>query len=462
MKVFLLLTSLVIIACAACNNSNSTDNSITEKSIKRNTSITKANSYSDLFLDSATVEQFITQQKVDDTTAAAIRDFYNARNFEFAWFVSDGLTEQALAFHSLYDYSTDSSRKYLDNKLDKLMTDDSLTVDAADPDIKKTELMLTWRFTRYIRTAYKDEDTRAYMLEHAIPAQKMSVNQLAKTILSDKDDKVDNSYYQAMKKQLKTLVDSSQHISDSVATAKDSLINKMKLVLINLERMRWLPAEPKGRLILVNIPEFRLHAFNGNAKDFDMDVVVGKEGHSTVMFSGNLNQVVFSPYWNIPPSIVRKEIVPAMNRNKDYLKEKNMEITGEENGLPVVRQLPGEKNELGKVKFLFPNSFHIYFHDTPHKELFNRDKRASSHGCIRLSDAKKMAEYVLQNQPEWTPEAIDSAMNSGKEHYVRVKDPVPVLIYYFTSWVDENGVVQSREDIYGHDRKLENRLFTAN
>jgi murein L,D-transpeptidase YcbB/YkuD len=190
-----------------------------------------------------------------------------------------------------------------------------------------------------------------------------------------------------------------------------------------------------------------------------MDIVVGKEGHSTVMFSGNLNQVVFSPYWNLPENIVKQEVLPQIEKNSQYLAENNMEITGEEDGVPVIRQLPGDKNQLGKIKFLFPNRFNIYFHDTPFKDLFNRDKRAFSHGCIRLREPVKLAEYLLVDQPEWTPAKIDSAMNSGKEKYVRVKEPVPVLIYYYTAWVDDNNQLQFRDDIYGHDERLAKKMF---
>ena len=138
-----------------------------------------------------------------------------------------------------------------------------------------------------------------------------------------------------------------------------------------------------------------------------------------------------------------------------------MEITGEEGGLPVIRQLPGEKNSLGKVKFLFPNSFNIYFHDTPSKSLFNKDKRAYSHGCIRLADPVKMANYLLKEQPEWTPERIQQAMNTGKERYVKLKDPVPVFISYYTAWVDERGVLHFAEDIYGHDAHMAKKMFVG-
>jgi murein L,D-transpeptidase YcbB/YkuD len=224
--------------------------------------------------------------------------------------------------------------------------------------------------------------------------------------------------------------------------------------------MRWLAANPTGNLIVVNIPEFVLHVYEGKNKAFSMNVVVGKEGHNTMMFNGDLNQVVFSPYWNVPQSIVQKEILPAMSRNPNYLASQDMEVTGNEDGVPVIRQRPGGKNALGRVKFLFPNSFNIYFHDTPSKSLFTKDKRAYSHGCIRLSDPVKMANYVLKDQPEWTPEKIEEAMNSGVEKFVRVKNPIPVIITYYTAWVDENGQLNFREDIYGHDASLAQKMFT--
>jgi murein L,D-transpeptidase YcbB/YkuD len=236
---------------------------------------------------------------------------------------------------------------------------------------------------------------------------------------------------------------------------------RVQQILINMDRMRWMPSRPSGDLILVNIPEFVLHVMDGTKKVFDMNVVVGKEGHNTVIFTGDLNQVVFSPYWNVPESIVEKEILPALAKNPNYLADNNMEQTGTENGFPVVRQLPGPENSLGRVKFLFPNSFDIYFHDTNAKDLFNKDKRAYSHGCIRLAEPEKMARYLLRNDASWTPERIEEAMNSGKEKYVKLKDPVPVFISYHTAWVDEEGRLNFREDIYNHDSDLSKKMFTA-
>jgi murein L,D-transpeptidase YcbB/YkuD len=230
-------------------------------------------------------------------------------------------------------------------------------------------------------------------------------------------------------------------------------------LLVNMNRLLWLPPQLPDHYIQVNIPEFMLHAYEGDNNVFDMPVVVGREGTSTMMFSGDMNNVVFSPYWNVPESIVKKEIVPGMERNPDYLESHHMEITGKRNDLPVVRQLPGEDNSLGKVKFLFPNSYDIYLHDTNAKYLFDRNKRAFSHGCIRLADAEKMANYVLRNDATWDSVKIHEAMNSTEEKWVKLKEQEPVLITYLTTWVDESGKLNIREDIYGHDAAAIAKLF---
>jgi murein L,D-transpeptidase YcbB/YkuD len=138
-----------------------------------------------------------------------------------------------------------------------------------------------------------------------------------------------------------------------------------------------------------------------------------------------------------------------------------MEIVSQNGPLPTIRQKPGQNNALGKVKFLFPNSFDIYFHDTPSKSLFERSMRAFSHGCIRLAEPEKMANYLLRNQPEWTPERISEAMNKGEEETVKLKEVVPVVITYYTAWVDDSGRLNFRDDIYGHDKKLATKMFRS-
>lgn len=231
---------------------------------------------------------------------------------------------------------------------------------------------------------------------------------------------------------------------------------RIQQILINMERIRWMPAAPSTDYILVNIPEFSMHVYESGKLSFNMNVVVGSEANSTVIFSGTLNQIVFSPYWNIPPSIMKKEILPGIRRSSNYLARHNMEWNG-----GSVRQKPGKANSLGLVKFLFPNSYNIYLHDTPSKSLFGESQRAFSHGCIRLSDQKKLAEFLLRRDSTWTEEKITTAMNSGKEKYVRLrgKNEIPVFIGYFTSWVDQNGLLNFRKDVYGHDKKMAERLF---
>ncbi|MCF2489113.1 murein L,D-transpeptidase [Dyadobacter sp. CY347] len=233
---------------------------------------------------------------------------------------------------------------------------------------------------------------------------------------------------------------------------------RIRQMLINMERIRWVPAAPATDYILVNIPEYRLHMYEKGQLAFSMNAVVGSQVHSTVIFSGKLNQIVFSPYWNVPPSILKKEILPGIKRNRNYLARHNMEWNGSS-----VRQKPGNSNSLGLVKFLFPNSYNIYLHDTPSKSLFSESQRAFSHGCIRLSEPKKLAEFLLRRDSTWTTDKITAAMNSGKEKYVRLRgsNEIPVFIGYFTAWVDHTGKLNFRKDIYGHDQKMAERLFAS-
>ena len=238
------------------------------------------------------------------------------------------------------------------------------------------------------------------------------------------------------------------------------VVYRIKQLLINLSRMRLMVQEPEGKFIYVNIPEYQLHVTEKGHKIFDMPVVVGKQGNNTRSFAGNMNQVVFAPHWNIPENIIREEIAPELENNPNYLEEHHMELNGNlPDGSPAIRQKPGADNALGRVKFLFPNSFDIYFHDTPAKSFFEKDKRAYSHGCIRLSDPVKLAKYVLQDDKKWNEAAINTALNDTVEKFVAIKEPIPVLITYYTAWTDENGQLHFAEDIYGHDKALASKMF---
>lgn len=225
-------------------------------------------------------------------------------------------------------------------------------------------------------------------------------------------------------------------------------------IVVNMERSRWVPVDLSGDYIVINIPEFKLHVYEKDSVAWSMNVVVGQPAHKTVIFNGDMKYIVFSPYWNVPASIKNKEILPAIRRNKNYLSSHNMEWY--DGG--SIRQKPGPNNSLGLVKFLFPNSHSIYLHDTPAKSLFGETDRAFSHGCIRLSEPQRLAEYLLRNDTTWNKDKIVAAMNAGKEKYVTLKNPVPVFIAYFTAWVDRKGQLNFRNDIYGRDPRITDML----
>ncbi len=247
---------------------------------------------------------------------------------------------------------------------------------------------------------------------------------------------------------------------------------RIEQITLNMERWRWLPESLGDRHIIVNVPMYQLEVYENGHVVLPMRVVAGKTDNPTPMFMDRMESVVFSPYWNVPPNIARNETIPAAMSDPAYLARNNMELVkgnrvvspgsvsweAVEAGDYTFRQRPGEKNSLGNVKFLFPNQFDVYLHDTPADSLFARTERGFSHGCVRLEKPLELAEYVLRAQPEWTRERILSAMHSGSEKWVTLKQPLPVYILYMTAWVNPDGAVQFREDIYGHDQKQEKLL----
>lgn len=524
----IILTSLFFIQCQRKE----------AKKIARDITITPKNAVTKLLIDSMELEKYIIGAKLEDSSALRLRNFYNSRNFQFAWLTEKGLAEQTRVFYALdksYDSTSRDSAKnelLLRSQLSGLMTKDT-TILAASPALVKLELELTQHFFNFVTNAYAGKVDPA-ALQWYIPRKKINAVALLDSLVAKKGAGVAewepvNNYYKTLNKELirwysiqkrgswpqldaaalkpikegdsgavvlqfkQRLIDfgdldakdsTSVYTAEVTAAVKkaqlqfgyrqtgkpDRLLltalnapveSRIQQMLINLERIRWSPLMPEGKLILVNIPEYKLHVFEAKKEVLNMGIVVGKAANKTVIFSNTLKNIVFSPYWNIPPSIVRAEVLPAMRKNRNYLAQKNMEQYGFSDGLPLIRQKPGNTNSLGRVKFLFPNSYNIYLHDTPAKSLFSEDKRAFSHGCIRLAKPKTLAEYLLTDRPEWTTEKITQAMNSKKEVWVTMKTPVPVIIAYFTSWVDKNGLINFREDIYGHDQKMAEQLFPA-
>ena len=507
-----------------------------EKKVERDITITPANAVTRLMVDSIQMENYISTQQLEDSAANRLRNFYNSRNFQFAWVAENGLAEQAKVFYELDKSYVSSSRdstnadQALHRQLGDLLSKDTV-IRTVSPALVNLELSLTQHFFNFVSYAYAGKLDPA-ALQWYIPRKKIDAVALLDSLVAKKGEGIEswepvNRYYKTLHKELvrwytiqqkdkwePIIPEKSKKLRAGdtgmvITKIKQRLINfgdldpqdttpvfnatltaavkkaqqqfglgqsgiadrsliaalnvpiesRIQQMLINLERMKWTPSIPDSRLILVNIPEYKLHVFEGGKEVLYMGIVVGKAANKTVIFSNQLKNIVFSPYWNIPPSIVRAEILPAMRSNRNYLAQKNMEQYGKSEGLPLIRQKPGNTNSLGRVKFLFPNSYNIYLHDTPAKSLFAEEKRAFSHGCIRLAQPKKLAQYLLADRKEWSDAAIDKAMNSKSEIWVNMKQPVPVFITYFTSWVDKDGLLNFRDDLYGHDQVMAGKMF---
>jgi murein L,D-transpeptidase YcbB/YkuD len=256
-----------------------------------------------------------------------------------------------------------------------------------------------------------------------------------------------------------------------VAEMNVPIERRIAQIELNLERWRWLPRDLGARHIFVNIPDMRLDVWDHDRIPLSMRVVVGKKDTPTPIFNDRMTYVVFSPYWNVPPDIASKETLPAVMSDPGFLARTNMEVVDKSGALvdpstidlsnPAeyrFRQRPGSDNSLGLVKFMFPNQYNVYLHDTPADSLFARASRSFSHGCVRVEQPERLAEYVLGDQPDWTTERIGEAMHGGEEKTVKLKAPLPVYITYLTARVSPDGLVQFRKDVYDVDSSQKARL----
>ncbi len=264
----------------------------------------------------------------------------------------------------------------------------------------------------------------------------------------------------------------------TIAQLNTPLSFRVQQLQLTLERYRWLPPGFPEPPIVVNIPEFRLRTLRRQpASVLSMKVVVGKAyGHHTPVLSGYMRYLIFRPYWNVPISIQRAELIPKIERDRNYLASNDFEVVdtdrtvvtdgtvsddvldGLRSGALNIRQKPGPKNALGLVKFIFPNSYNVYLHGTPAVELFSRARRDISHGCIRVENPAALAEWVLRGRPEWDTARIQAVMNGDQTARVNLKQPIPVLIIYSTGVVEPDGEVQFFQDIYDDDASLKKAL----
>jgi len=272
---------------------------------------------------------------------------------------------------------------------------------------------------------------------------------------------------------------------DELEQLNVSAPRRVRQIELNMERSRWLPGTLGSRYILVNIPDYRLDVMENGHSVLAMRVVVGKEYSRTPVFSDTLTDIVFNPAWNIPASIAEQELGDSVRVDPGYLAKHHMHVyAGQSKDSPevdmkgrdltsilsessnyAIRQDPGPNNPLGRIKFLFPNKFNVYLHDTPAGHLFNRKERDFSHGCIRIEKAEDLANYLLPAQDGWGPARIANALDTSEDSWVKVPHPIPVHILYWTAWIDPQRGLMFRDDLYGIDdvldRALESRVVAS-
>jgi murein L,D-transpeptidase YcbB/YkuD len=227
-------------------------------------------------------------------------------------------------------------------------------------------------------------------------------------------------------------------------------------ILANMERWRWMPRDMGETHIEVNIPDYEAVVIEKGEVIERNRVVVGKEATPTPVFAETMKFLIVNPAWNVPQSIIRKEMLPRLAADPDYLYRLGYQVSSHAGHL-VVRQPPGERNALGRIKFVFPNDFSVYMHDTPMRKLFASAKRAFSHGCVRVDDPFRFAETVLGRGNGWSEQRVKK-MIGGKERYIYLPKPLPVYLEYFTAFVNESGELQLRDDVYGYSRRVKAAL----
>jgi murein L,D-transpeptidase YcbB/YkuD len=247
--------------------------------------------------------------------------------------------------------------------------------------------------------------------------------------------------------------------------------DRIETIEANLERWRWISDDLGDRYIMVNAADFELRAIVKNEQEFQTRAIVGSSKRQTPVFSSIMKYMVVNPEWVVPPKILKLDVIPDIIKDSTYLVKKNMKIlrmdgsevepssidwkSVSENRFPyMIRQEPGQGNPLGKIKFMFANEYDVYIHDTPSRSLFTRNIRSFSSGCVRIDNAQELANYLLKDDPDWTPERLQEAIDKGQKRIIVLKKPVPVHILYLTAWADDKGTAYFGKDIYDRDRQL--------
>ena len=265
---------------------------------------------------------------------------------------------------------------------------------------------------------------------------------------------------------------------ETLAALNVPVEERIKKITFNMERWRWLPRDLGERYVFINVANFELNIVEGEQILSTMRVVVGRKARPTPIFTGRMTYMELNPYWYIPGKIAREDILPRILDDPNYLSKENIRVfkTWKEPALEIdpgsidwalitrsnfpfkLRQEPGSSNALGRIKFVFPNKFSVFLHDTPARALFNKTKRSSSSGCIRVENPIELAEYLLKGKPKWNRDNIMTAINKGKRKILVIPDPINVHVLYLTAWVEKDGTLNFRDDIYGKDKPLKKAL----
>ena len=298
------------------------------------------------------------------------------------------------------------------------------------------------------------------------------------------DPKEDSKFDQTLYEQVVLFQRMNGLSSDGVVgkgteeALKVSVEDRIASIEANMERWRWMSDQLGERHIKVNIPSFELQLIEDDQTVFVCEAIVGRPYRQTPVFSAVMNHLVFAPTWTIPPTILWNDVIPAVRRNSAYLSQNNMRVLSRDGSVVnpstidwknvtssnfpyMIRQEPGRNNALGNVKFMFPNPYLVYIHDTPARSLFVHADRSFSSGCIRISKPMELAAYLLQDKPEWTPAQMNQVIAQRKERTVFLSNKIPVHILYMTVWAEEDGTVHFRRDIYDRDGPLLNALKQA-
>jgi len=440
----------VTLTAVACHRGPQVDNSQHAPAIQRIVSSAPA---------------WVGRDKLGATLWKAERQFYESRENLPAWIDGDKGTPQLGALLDALKHSEDHGVDPVRYGLDRFQQ----TVTQAEENKHRYEIQrvpeidtrLTYAYLQYAADLLGWSGNPKAIHTNWIRANNKSdlAAQLAKALSSNQ-----------IRETLEELAPTHPQykgLQAALARERQNPTGHLDLIRMNLVRWRWMPRELGDRYVFVNVPAYQMQVMEGEKPVLAMRVIVGDPKHQTPLFSDEMTTIVFSPNWNVPESIIRKEMLPRLVTDPGYLERQDIQVVGtsgqlidaeavdwgDESSVTGLhfRQEPGPKNALGLVKFQFPNSFDVYMHDTPQDALFNKERRALSHGCIRLENPVALAQYVLRDNPAWTTEKISEAMDAGQEHAVPLKQHLPVHIGYFTAWVNPDGSVTYTDDPYGLD-----------